>query len=108
MIKYAGLSCCCFGIFYSLFRFICEFFRKPEICPPDHNNFLTVILDSITVCGKSPLKNYIRFGNDYIRFRPHEVGVRHDIAPHMKYTASARVYYKLFLTFAATYFINIY
>lgn len=31
MIKYTGLSCCCFGIFYSLFRFICEFFRKPEI-----------------------------------------------------------------------------
>ena len=30
-IKKTGVLCCCFGIFYSIARFICEFFRRPEI-----------------------------------------------------------------------------
>lgn len=31
IINYTGVSTGIFGLFYSIFRFICEFFRKPEI-----------------------------------------------------------------------------
>ena len=37
-INKTGLLCGCFGIFYSIARFICEFFRRPEI---DNFLFLT-------------------------------------------------------------------
>ena len=30
-IKKTGYLTCCFGIFYSIARFCCEFFRRPEI-----------------------------------------------------------------------------
>ena len=31
MINYTGISTGIFGVFYAIFRFICEFFRRPEI-----------------------------------------------------------------------------